>query len=66
MSEKKVNVIEEINRKLLNMNEQEKSYLMGFLEGFAAMAGVGDAGRQSREAHAISIYNHAIVNKGGR
>ena len=50
MSEKKVNVIEEINRKLLNMNEQEKSYLMGFLEGFAAMVGVGDAGRQSREA----------------
>ena len=39
MSEKKVNVIEEINRKLLNMNEQEKSYLMGFLEGFAALVG---------------------------
>ena len=46
MSEKKVNVIEEINRKLLNMNEQEKSYLMGFLEGFAAMAGVGELMRR--------------------
>ncbi|MBD5169352.1 MAG: hypothetical protein HDT20_04435 [Oscillibacter sp.] len=43
MPEKKMNVIEEINRKLLNMNEQEKSYLMGFLEGFAALVGVGNA-----------------------
>ena len=49
MPEKKVNVIEEINRKLLNMNEQEKSYLMGFLEGFAALVGVGNAS-QSEEA----------------
>lgn len=43
MPEQKENVIEEINRKLLNMNEREKSYLMGFLEGFAALVGVGNA-----------------------
>ena len=46
MFEKKVNVIEEINRKLLNMNEQEKSYLMGFLEGFAALVGTQRAQEQ--------------------
>lgn len=41
MLERKVNVIEELNRTLAGMDEQEKSYLMGFLEGFAAMAGIG-------------------------
>lgn len=41
MLERKVNVIEEINRTLAGMDQQEKSYLMGFLEGFAAMAGIG-------------------------
>lgn len=40
MLERKVNVIEEINRTLAGMDEQEKSYLMGFLEGFSAMAGI--------------------------
>ena len=41
MLERKVNVIETLNRTLSGMDEQEKSYLMGFLEGFAAMAGIG-------------------------
>lgn len=41
MLERKVNVIEMLNRTLAGMDEQEKSYLMGFLEGFAAMAGIG-------------------------
>jgi len=41
MSDKKVNIIEEINQALLSMNDKEKSYLMGFLEGFAALVGVG-------------------------
>lgn len=40
MLERKVNVIEELNRTLAGMGEQEKSYLMGYLEGFAAMAGM--------------------------
>lgn len=39
MSEKKNEIIAAIGRELPNMTENEKNYLMGFLEGFAANAG---------------------------
>lgn len=36
MSEKKKEILEVIGKELPGMSETEKSYLIGFLEGFAA------------------------------
>lgn len=40
MSEKKIEIIETIGKELPAMTEPEKTYLMGFLEGVAAIAGL--------------------------
>lgn len=37
MSEKKNEIVAAIGKELPNMTENQKTYLMGFLEGFAAM-----------------------------
>lgn len=39
MSEKKETIIETIGKLLPSMTEKEKTYLMGFLEGVAAIVG---------------------------
>lgn len=39
MLEQKERILEAISRGLANMTDQEKTYLIGFLEGVAAMAG---------------------------
>lgn len=39
MSEKKETIIETIGKTLPNMTEKEKTYLMGYLEGIAAIVG---------------------------
>lgn len=39
MTEKKNEILAAIGKELPNMTESEKTYLMGFLEGFAAFVG---------------------------
>lgn len=39
MTEKKNEILEAIGKELPRMTESEKTYLMGFLEGFAAVVG---------------------------
>lgn len=40
MSEKKIKIIATVGEVLPSMTETEKTYLMGFLEGIAAIAGI--------------------------
>lgn len=40
MSEKKIKIISTVGEVLPSMTEAEKTYLMGFLEGVAAIAGL--------------------------
>lgn len=39
VSEKKEKIIEAIGKEIPGMNEKDKTYLMGFLEGLAAAVG---------------------------
>ena len=50
MPEKKKRIIEEFGMLLPEMSETEKTYLMGFLEGFAAMIGVSEQGNEPKYA----------------
>ena len=50
MPEKKNRIIEEFGNLLPGMSETEKTYLMGFLEGFAAMAGVSKQDNEPKQA----------------
>ena len=49
MSEKKKQIIKEVGKLLSKMSEEEKMYLVGFLEGFAAMVGVSEQGNNPKE-----------------
>lgn len=48
MSEKKKEILEYIGREFPNLTEMDKTYLVGFMEGIAAMAG-NQAARPGRE-----------------
>ena len=46
MPEKKAQVVGEIGKELSGMTKQQRAYLIGFLEGFAANVGNGQLSAQ--------------------
>lgn len=47
MNEKKTEILTALGKELPAMKEAEKTYLMGFLEGVAAIAWIGGQGEKT-------------------